>query len=234
MAKVKVIQCWDDAPYTDLRLLEILRKYNAKATFNLNPGMMSDKRENPYWLEYKNTASKHCGFSGGRLSLNDIKEVYDGFELASHCFNHENAAATPVDEWIKSAVQAREFLENIVQKPCRGFAWPYGTHTPETCAALRKAGFAYGRTVEYTDNIAECQDVMALPINSHFMSPTFYQRYERAKKSGIFYFWGHSYEMIDYDKLYEQFEMKIRYLTEDPDAEWCNVVDVAEMIDKKS
>ena len=40
--------------------------------------------------------------------------------------------------------------------------------------------------------------------------------------------------MIDYDKLYEQFEMKIRYIAEDPDSEWCNVVDVAEMIDKKN
>ena len=38
---IKVAQCWDDGVATDIRLIEILRKYNAKATFNLCPGIMA-------------------------------------------------------------------------------------------------------------------------------------------------------------------------------------------------
>ena len=30
---IRVAQCWDDGVATDIRLTEILRKYNAKATF---------------------------------------------------------------------------------------------------------------------------------------------------------------------------------------------------------
>ena len=30
---VKVAQCWDDGVATDIRLIDILHKYNAKATF---------------------------------------------------------------------------------------------------------------------------------------------------------------------------------------------------------
>ena len=39
MGKVKVAQCWDDGVCNDIRVTDILRKYNAKATFNLNPGL---------------------------------------------------------------------------------------------------------------------------------------------------------------------------------------------------
>ncbi len=237
MAKVKVVQCWDDATYSDLRVVEILRKYNAKATFNLNPGLMKETRIAPDWLSYKDprrNSYTHCGYTRGLLSIKDIGEVYDGFELASHCWMHENADTLLPEEWIKTAVHAREFLEDIVQKPCRGFAWPCGVYTPETCAELRKAGFAYGRTCEYMSDITQCKDVMALPSNCHYLNPFFFRHYENAKKTGVFYFWGHSYEMFEYDKLYEQFEMKIRYIAEDPDSEWCSLVDVAEMIDKKN
>jgi len=40
---IKVAQCWDDGVATDIRLIEILRKYNAKATFNLCPGIMAEE-----------------------------------------------------------------------------------------------------------------------------------------------------------------------------------------------
>ena len=33
-----VVQCWDDGVTTDARLIEILRKHKARATFNLNAG----------------------------------------------------------------------------------------------------------------------------------------------------------------------------------------------------
>ena len=42
---IKVAQCWDDGVATDIRLIEILRKYNAKATFNLCPGLIPEKLE---------------------------------------------------------------------------------------------------------------------------------------------------------------------------------------------
>ena len=55
-------------------------------------------------------------------------------------------------------------------------------------------------------------------------------KYNKAKADGVkfFYFWGHSYEMFEYDPLWEQLEQKIRMITEDPDAEWANVIDVVE------
>ena len=41
---MKVIQCWDDGIVDDVRLTDILRRYNAKATFSLNPGLNLEER----------------------------------------------------------------------------------------------------------------------------------------------------------------------------------------------
>ena len=49
---IKVAQCWDDGVYTDIKLIEILRKYNAKATFNLCPGFAGDETVLPSWRAY--------------------------------------------------------------------------------------------------------------------------------------------------------------------------------------
>ena len=47
--RMTVVQCWDDGVTTDLRLAEILRKHNAKATFNLNAGLHEAKSK-PSWI----------------------------------------------------------------------------------------------------------------------------------------------------------------------------------------
>lgn len=46
---LKVVQCWDDGVVKDIRLAEILRKYKAKATFNLNPGFHGEDRVESGW-----------------------------------------------------------------------------------------------------------------------------------------------------------------------------------------
>ena len=142
----------------------------------------------------------------------------------------------PDDEWIASALRARTYLEDAVQRPCTGFAWPCGVSTPGTIAKLREAGFEYGRTTQYADDVlAENPEPMALKSSCHFLSPGFWMRYDEAKaRGGVFYFWGHSYEIFEYDPLWDQLEGKIRTISEDPDAEWIDVVDLARMLPKKA
>ena len=229
MAKMKVVQCWDDGINNDVRLTGILRKYGAKATFNLNPGWMGDKAVPDRWATHADGWS-HNGFIPGKLSRRDIAEVYAGFEVASHCWKHEVAGSVPDSEWIKAAVDARKFLEDIVQRPCRGFAWPCGVDTPATVALLRENGFAYGRSTRNTFDATACPEPLALATNCHFQARDFWQRYEKAKETGLFYFWGHSYEMYHYDEMWAHFEETIKFITEDPDAEWANVIDIVPLL----
>ena len=138
---IKVAQCWDDGVATDIRLIEILRKYHAKATFNLCPGLMPDERIEPHWNKPDGRNWSINGFTGGRVGKNELVKIYGGFQVASHCWKHETPTYVTDAEFIKGAVDARNFLEDLFQRECHGFAWPGGRHTPETEKMLADAGF---------------------------------------------------------------------------------------------
>ena len=227
--KVKVAQCWDDGVATDIRLIEILRKYQAKATFNLCPGLFQEERIEPHWLEPVGRAwsISRKAFSGGRVGKNELLETYDGFQVASHCWKHETVGRGISDqEFLKGAVDARNFLEDLFQHECRGFAWPCGQHTPETERMLAEAGFRYGRTTEYTADVIACANPLVLNSNCHFMNPSFWEIFEKSNPTGVFYFWGHSYELMDCPQFWERFELMIKSFSEDPETEWVDVIDL--------
>ncbi len=225
--KVRVAQCWDDGVYTDLNVIEILRKYGAKATFNLNPGCMEEERIPASWCEDVAKAGWFHGFRPGRMGLKDIGGVYRDFQVASHAWTHDAVGYGPTDEeCVAAAVKARNYLEDVLQRPCPGYAWPMGSYSEKAMGLMHEAGFAYGRTTKNVEDVTAYEDSMALHPNCHFLADDFIQRYERAKKTGVFYFWGHSYEMMDCQGLLHQFELKIKYITEDPDAEWVDVIDL--------
>lgn len=233
---MKVATCWDDGIENDIRVAEIFRKYGAKATFNLNPGLMDPVRRGwSGWRKQGIDAYNHnFGFSSGKLSHRDIAEVYQGFELASHCWRHENAGSIPDDDWLKSALDARHFLEDIVQKPCLGFAWPCGVFTDGTITKLREVGFAYGRTTQNTWDVTDCAEPLALASSCHFKAPDFWARYKAAKETGVFYFWGHSYELFRDQEMWNLFDEMISYIASDSDVEWVNVVDIPALLKPKS
>ena len=229
MIKVRVAQCWDDGVFTDIRLAEILRKHKAKATFNLCSGLHCEESVPVKWMkpEPGQPPAPINTFHSGRVGKDRMLEVYGDFEVASHCDLHEDARTTDPQAFLKSAVTSRKFLEDFFQKECRGFAWPYGAYTDETVKLLNEAGFAYGRTTENTDNVTACKDPLMLASSCHFMNRLFWQKYEQAKKTtGVFYFWGHSYEMADFDPYWNNFNDMIAYISNDPEAEWVNVVDL--------
>ena len=232
--KVKVAQCWDDGVATDAKLTGLLRKYNAKATFNLRPGAMPEyERVQPYYVPADYKLWSYKGFIGGHIAIAEIRDVYAGFELASHCWFHEVAGQETDEDFMIAAYDARKFLEDTFQREFRGLAYPCGGVTPGAKQMLRDAGFAYGRTVNNVENIYSCTDTMEFNPNCKFNDPQFTEKFKQAKSTGAFYFWGHSYEMMDKDELWNDFEEKLIMLNSDPDVEWVNVVDLADEINNK-
>ena len=211
---VKVAQCWDDGVLNDIKLTDLLRKYGAKATFNLNPALH-------YAKERFHSGWKYKDYSPGKLAWNEVTSVYEGFDVASHTMCHCNAGMVDDKVFFAEAVMAKDILEDLFQKECTGFAWPCGKYTEKTADMLLEAGFTYGRTVETTERVSGFAHPMILHSSCHFMSPDFWNAFEKAKTTdGIFYFWGHSYEMMDDAELWEEFENKLRRLAADSEVEW--------------
>ncbi|MBC2603218.1 polysaccharide deacetylase family protein [Puniceicoccus vermicola] len=216
MNKMKVVQCWDDGVNDDIRLIEILRRHGAKASFNLNPATHQESRCGGMSERWKKRIE--------RLSRGELNSVYEGFTIANHSMSHPRATGIPLEQWREEVVDARKMLQDWFQQPIRGFVYPYGNYDEATSEVVREAGHVYART---TQNATPCMppaDPMQFHPNCKFDHSSFWEIYERAKSSGggVFYFWGHSFEMCR-EEEWADFDAKIARISADPEAEWAEL-----------
>jgi len=213
---LKVVQCWDDGVNDDIRLTDILRQYGAKASFNLNPGSHGTERQGGMNERWNKVIQ--------RLARSELASVYEGFTIANHSMTHPWPSKIPLENWKREVVDARKELQDWFQQPILGFAYPYGDCDEASAAVVREAGHVYART---TQNITPCMppaDPMQFHPDCHFLNPEFWELYEQAKASGcgVFYFWGHSYELCS-EQQWKEFDATIARITKDPETVWVDL-----------
>jgi peptidoglycan-N-acetylglucosamine deacetylase len=211
-----VVQCWDDGVTTDVRLTELLRRHGAKATFNLNAGLHAMQRK-AGWV-YKGTEV-------WRLGWDELGEVYEGFTIANHSLTHPRLDQMPIEAARKDIAEGRSRLQQFFGQPVLGFAYPGGTYNEAVMEAVREAGHVYARTVRYVESPFPPANPMAFHPCCHFLAPDLWDRYEKARAGGVFYFWGHSYEMIT-EALWAGLEATLARISRDPAARWGEVADL--------
>ncbi len=213
---VTVVQCWDDGVATDVRLIDILRRHGAKATFNLNAGL-HEKQRKFGWI-YQGTQVE-------RLGWDDMRQVYEGFTIANHSLTHPHLDQETIKAARRDIVEGRDRLQQFFSQPVLGFAYPYGSYNEAVMALVREAGHVYARTTRNADCLFPVENAMAFHPCCHFLAPDLWARYENAIKCGVFYFWGHSYELIT-ETMWGAFEEMIERISTDPGACWGNVADL--------
>lgn len=215
---MRICQCWDDGVTDDIRVCEVLRRHGAKASFNLNlASHHAERQESP--LHQRIRPARPIWW----LARGELTHVYRGFLVANHSLTHPDL--TKVDD----ATLAREIrvnkagLEELFGQPVLGFAYPGCHHDDRVCAAVKAAGHLYARTCRNTDAVLPCADPMRLASSCHFKAADFWQRYERVRAAdGVFYFWGHSYEILD-EAEWWAFECQIARISADPRAVWTDL-----------
>jgi peptidoglycan-N-acetylglucosamine deacetylase len=210
-----IIQCWDDGVTTDARLTNILRRYGAKASFNLNAELHGQERTFG-WV--------HQGTNVHRLGWSEMRSVYDGFVIANHSLTHPHLDQISIEDARCEIEEGRDRLQQFFGQPVLGFAYPFGTYNDAVMNLVRDAGHVYARTVCETERPFPPENAMALHPCCHFLAPDFWSRYEKSKETGVFYFWGHSYEMVT-EAMWRSFENLIQRISANPAACWGNIVD---------
>ena len=187
---------YDDGVTQDIRLIELLNKYNLKCTFNLNSELLGLKgmliREGQRISHYK-------------IHPDDVKSIYEGHEVAVHTLTHPRLPDIDDDiEIIRQVEQDRLNLSEIVGYDVVGMAYPSGgVNNDDRVAKLirENTGVKYSRTIT-------CNSSFDLQDNLYRFNPTVYHcDFDDMMKMGkeflelkpdkpqIFYIWGHSYEM---------------------------------------
>ena len=192
---------YDDGVTQDIRLIELLNKYGLKCTFNLNSELLAQKG----MLQRAGQRIAHY-----KVHTDDVKNVYDGHEVAVHTLTHPNLTECTDSEVIRQVETDRQKLSALVGYEVIGMAYPCGgVNNNDHVAELIKnnTGVKYSRTI--TSN--ESFDIQS---NIYRFNPSVYHlNFDKMMELGrefvelktetpkIFYIWGHSYEM-DFESDY--------------------------------
>ena len=208
---VTVIQNWDDGVVEDVRLCALLRKHRARAAFNLNPGLYTNQRTFG-WMDGDREVI--------RLGLDELREVYAGFEIAAHSMTHPWLTRLNEPQLHSEIHDSKAWLEDFFQQPVTGFCYPFNDYNDNVLDEVRAAGFQYARGTGPAETLYPPEDPLLFHPSCHFLDPAFAERYERAKaRGGVFFFWGHSYELRS-EAMWDSLEQTLAAITADSDAVW--------------
>lgn len=211
---------YDDGLEQDKRIISLLKKYGIKATFNLNSKLFGQQLD----MEYINTigfkaVSKGSGRNGifirtapsSRIPENEIRQVYEGFEIASHSATHPQLSGLSGSELEEELLKDRETLQSYTDLPVTGLAYPGGDRGPEVEKFLRENDFLYARTVVNTKG--HKRERFAFPEDPLLWNPTCWHINRDIEKlldlflslpvqeeDMVFYMWGHGYE-LDFETM---------------------------------
>jgi peptidoglycan/xylan/chitin deacetylase (PgdA/CDA1 family) len=197
---------WDDGHPLDLRLAELLSKYDLPATF---------------YIPLRN----------GRevLSSAQIREISTSFEIGGHTLNHCDLTSVPNEVGQREITECKHALEQMTGMPCTSFCFPLGHFRREHLKQVKKAGYRVSRTVELMSlappklrdgTLLMPTTIQAVPAglptyirnSMKRFRPLNLVRYLQCEKGdwvstaeavlgqalkagGVFHFWGHSWEI---------------------------------------
>lgn len=183
---------YDDGVRQDIRLVELMKRYGLKGTFNINSGLYPPE-----------------GVENKRMPLSCAQELYlpAGMEVALHALTHPILSYLPENICTYEILQDRINHERDYDCIVRGMAYPQGTVSvsDSVVSSLRQCGIAYARTTVSTERFDLPTDWLRLPATCHHKNPRLMELAKQFKDSpfekapGMFYLWGHSYE-FDWDK----------------------------------
>ena len=143
---------WDDGDALDTRTSELLSKYGATGTFYVCP--------------------KTCG-----LSEQEIRELHERHEVGAHTMTHPKLTQISPESSQKEISDSKKWVENILQKPCVSFCYPFGDENASVRAMAKAAGFTSARTVEL--NRFESGDLYGMPTSVQVYPFPFRRRYKK-------------------------------------------------------
>ncbi len=185
----------DDGVTQDIRMIQLLNKYGLKATFNINSDRLNQKGMlyGPY--------GKLAHYKVWR---EDVKEIYQGHEVAAHTLTHPNLTTLTEAEIIHQVEDDRKALSELVGYEVVGMAYPCGgVNNDDRVAQIIKShtGIKYARTITTTEGTEPQDNLYRFDPSFHILDldplMTLGRDFIDAKPEipQILYIWGHSYEM---------------------------------------
>ena len=210
---------YDDGVYSDIEFINILNKYNIKATFNLNSGLFNKD-----------------GMYIRRLTKDEALKLYldSGMEVAAHTATHLNLIDLDINAAKKEIVDDIKELSRLFNTDILGFAYPFGTYNDRLVDILKDCGIIYARTTEETNDFKIPTNFLKMSTTCRHKNPKLLELGKIYKEldsdeATLFTLWGHTYEFYKNDNfsLIEDF---FKIIGNDPDIYYATNRDIVEYI----
>ena len=211
--KFKVLTfSYDDGKIEDRRLVKLFNKFNLKATFNLNTGIIDPAI---------------------RIPQEEWPELYKGHDIAVHTFTHPTMIRLNNYNALREILDDKDNLEKIFKRPIYGLAYPNGSYDNRIIDIAKSVGIKYARVTNdkyaatkaaeaYAANaegpiLIGDENGFSMPEDYMCWVPTCHHNHNLidfgkkfmalTKKQYLYmmYVWGHSYE-FDSDNSWDLIE----------------------------
>ena len=208
-----VTTSWDDGHKLDLKLANLLQKYNIKGTFYISPFYLKD-----------------------RLSETEIKQLDRYHEIGAHTLTHVDLRSISIKEAENEIGNSKLYLEKVLGHELNMFCYPKGLYNEQIKKIVRNYGFLGARTCNYgsfklptdpfewqitllTSNGSPLMAVKTI-LNSKIPIKAILDWEIRAKllfdvflrKGGVYHIWGHSWEIEQHDE-WDKLERLLDYVS---------------------
>ena len=211
---------FDDGTIYDLKFIELLNKYNLRATLNLNSEL-----ENFIWY-FGDTPIE-------RLKLNEVVEKYDGHEVCSHSLTHPYFSSLSKEEISRQVKEDCENLSEIFNRDINAFAFPFHDQTEEHIQILKEnLNLNYIRYSYFEESYLP-KDRYHIPLNALYNDNDLYEKLEKFKNNdldnSLFVIAGHSYE-FEVRNEWGRIEDLLKYLSSNKDIVVLPLIDAIDVI----
>lgn len=228
---------FDDGSCQDIWLVEKMREYGLKGTFNMNMGLLPPTEDFDF-STLDDTVFPVKQWQR-RLSLKQMEELFrdSGMELATHGYLHAELPKLEDDALIWEIMQDRIALENITGSSVRGHAYAQGAFDDRVCSTLKKAGILYGRTVYFTGDFRIPTDLMRWAPTCAYNSENAFEladrflaaepndsKYHPDTMPKLFYIFAHSYE-FEVHNNFDRMDRLMRLLAGNEQVWYCTNIE---------
>ncbi len=134
-----------------------------------------------------------------RIPEEEVVQVYEGFEIASHTLTHQNLPKCSVIERQRQVYQDVRNLKEKFHQDIVGFAYPYGASSKECETVLKNAGIKYARTVKADPSFQFPENPLRMPMTCWHISKKVFSLLEefyekKTEEDLLFVMFAHGYE----------------------------------------
>ena len=181
---------FDDGTFQDIEMVNMLNQLNLKATFNLNSALMNENGTfiiDDWLVNY-------------RLDLKIAMKIYKNHEIAGHGLHHYDLCKLDEETLKKEILEDISNLSKSFQTKIDGFAYPYGSFNEKVIQILKQNNILYARSVQSSFNFLVPQNFYIYGGTCDISNPklsSLIRKWNNYNSSelGLFYIWGHSYEL---------------------------------------